>query len=171
MASKIETAEELLERYCKEILDDSPKFDDALKNLISMCSASAKSTNKNDFATILEIAKIISKSYNSHSLLDLGEWTSINIQSEQSSVERLEQIARYKAALYIRVKMINSNVKFSKGLGLTYIRWTLLWPNLKENILKSFDNSDKILSRRVCEYFMLLLDLTISGKMLYTTIY
>mmetsp|Transcript_3305 Transcript_3305/g.5163 ORF Transcript_3305/g.5163 Transcript_3305/m.5163 type:complete len:237 (+) Transcript_3305:23-733(+) len=135
----------VLESYCKEFIEDQPKIDAAVKNMISQYLAqiqtgdehTATATATVSAQEVIAAARLILKEINNFTLLDPVEWGQQYPQDESSSsVDRLDEIARYKAALYMKEKADASGLKASKSFGRKYLiatrMWSVILPRLSE---------------------------------------
>lgn len=127
--------EQILEDLCASLGNEVPKVDTAIKNLI----AKFLSTPENaDFSTeSFASARILLKEFNAMpgSLDNIIDWGSKNPQAEnQSAEDRLSDIAKYKAVLFVSSKIVSVH-KPSKVFGKSFFVWSKCWSMLKENVL------------------------------------
>lgn len=157
------TAENILEKHCKSIMDDLPKVDTVLKNIISLYHATHAEAYADELSEVIAVARMISKTYNSYVLLDICTWGDKNPQNNQNGLERVEDIAKYKAALFIREKLVSSKIRLTAATGKKYIIWTGIWPQIKSNI--QTHEVMESLNPRVRQYFLAIFDLIFESKL------
>jgi hypothetical protein len=130
--SEFDTAEQILENLCASLVNEVPKIDTAVKNLIAKFLSHPE--NADFYTESITSAKILLKEFKevTRSLDNTIDWGTKNAQPEnQSAEDRLSDIAKYKAVLFLCTKVDKPSKVFSKS----FFSWSKCWPALKEKVL------------------------------------
>ena len=139
-----------------EIAADSPKIEQALKNLVSIILAKVMSSNgfinqpQNEVSLIeitpdiaLSCVRIILKSVNDQSLLSPLEWGLINVQGEnQTALSRIDEISKYRVLYSMHLLCLSKSGKVTKLFGKFFFLWSNIWPSLAAKILQEDEIDD-----------------------------
>lgn len=174
--SAFETADDILAGHCSELLDDVPKIDSALKNLIAMCMANvqASSDRASESDAHLQImgaarylhscispllpldnrlyCRAILKEINSHRLVSPAQWGLEHPQEDLPALDRLSSISKYKSAVYLLSKISSQNMKVSKCFGRKYLDATQLWPAIYQKLSATPEASGEIFSSFITQF-------------------
>ena len=115
------------------LVNELPKLDSAMKNMVALLSA--KSILTNDSIPALELlncARVILKCLNEHHMIDVVEWGSLYPQGPtQTAMERIAQLTQYKVARALRSKAQQMGGKPSKLFGKSFILWSGCWNDVR----------------------------------------
>ena len=127
--------EKILEDLCKELLDEAPKLNAALKNMIAKFLGIPE--NADFLQESLAFSKLILKEFTEEvrQLGDVVQFGQKFPQSSDLSTDRFSELAKYKAVIFVRDKTASANLKPSTIFSKTFFRWTMCWPELKAKIL------------------------------------
>lgn len=145
------SAATVLKDYCDEILEDQPKLDAAIKNLISIfLSNISKDEDGNQaavdqlvFQHVMSCARLLSKEFNAALLSDVLVWCEDNPQGETSASDRMTEVAQYKAAKFMLDKVIESGQKPSKIFGKKFLLMTKCWGTLRQKMVQTEESYTK----------------------------
>lgn len=140
----VSSAEQTIELCLDEIIQDSPKINDATKNLISIILGSDLSSNTEVFSVtrtedLLRCGRLLLKALPLIEFLDTPAWGTERPQREdQSADDRISEISKYKVCLYLvnKCKQPN-NASLSKMVGKKFFQYTDCWTRLRNYIVSS----------------------------------
>ena len=156
----------ILENLSKELMNDQPSIDDALKNTISLLVAKGMTTTDAKIANgecvinievAFSIARFISKSINSLDLPSLECWILENPQGDnQLATDRIDEVIKMKVCkfLYDKVKSSSAkdvNAKVTKLFGKKFIIWTKTWDRISAKVLETCEG---MINTQEIEYFL-----------------
>ena len=122
------------------LANDQPKLDAALKNLLSFALAEAKASGgtpqqlQETARSAQAAARSISIAINGLQMPAAPQWGLKNPQGEnESAVDRMESLARYKAAhaMHDKLKQAGPECKTTKYFGRLFLEDTRVWPEVK----------------------------------------
>lgn len=126
-----------LKEYIEELQNEVPRIDAAVKNLITLLVGSKNFEIKD----ALTMGKALLNAVQQTSLLDIDEFCSKYPQRDnQSGLDRLTEVCRYKTVFGLRNLVLDTKAKVSKLFGRKYLIWTKIWPDIlshTQNSLKS----------------------------------
>ena len=114
------------------LVEELPKLDAAMKNIIALLSG--KSTLTNEAIPALELlscARVVLKALNAHELVDVVEWGAKHPQGEQTAMDRITQLTCYKVVRALRIKAQGMGGKPSKLFGKSFILWSGCWKEVR----------------------------------------
>jgi len=156
----------ILEDLSKELMNDQPSIDEALKNTISLLVAKSMTTSEDKIANgeclitadvALACARFISKSINGSDLSSLECWIKENPQGDdQLAVDRIEEITRMKVCKFLYDKVKSSatkdpNAKITKLFGRKFIVYTKTWDAITAKVL---EDCEGMINLQEIEYFL-----------------
>lgn len=165
---EIITAE--MKQLSKEIIDEVPKIETALKNFMSILLAQSATGNtqahrdqEDNFVpltsdSVLRSVRLIIKKINSWMLPDIVQWGFSNPQSEaEAALKRLDTLTRYKVLSSLHGLAIQKGAKPAKLFGLKYFLWSHVWPSLRDSILSDYSSasSPEVLPDEQCLRYIL----------------
>ena len=130
----------LLEDRVDILANDQPKLDAALKNLLSFALAEAKASGgtpqqlQETARSAQAAARSISIAINGLQMPAAPQWGLKNPQGEnESAVDRMESLARYKAAhaMHDKLRQAGPECKTTKYFGRIFVEDTRVWPEVK----------------------------------------
>lgn len=150
------SSDDVTSKLSDEIAADSPKIEQALKNLVSIILAKVMSSNgvinqpQNEVNSIevtpdiaLSCVRIILKSINEQSLLSPLEWGLINVQGEnQTALSRIDEISKYRVLYSMHLLCLSKSGKVTKLFGKLFFLWSNIWPNISAKILQEDEIDD-----------------------------
>jgi hypothetical protein len=84
----------------------------------------------------LSCIRILSKEINSFVLPPLAQWLELHPQQEnETGIERIEKIARYKSLLFLFSKVTSQGLKITKSFGLLFFRYSDCWSMIESGLL------------------------------------
>lgn len=144
------SADELLFGHMNTLLNDSPKLQTALKNIIAILLGSDFSRRSCDDAIdgkitdikafdLLIVSKSLIKAIAQMNLPEAPEWGALHPQLENQTFEqRLDEISQYKAAcMFLKKAKATEKIGLSKIIGKHFFVWTKCMDALRE-ILHAF---------------------------------
>lgn len=144
-----DSAGSILMKHVTELLDDCPKLDVALKNLIAVVLGSDASRRSVDnsqggkvtgitTSDLLLCSKALIKSITDKEYPAAPQWGADNPQREdQSFSDRLAEIGQYKAAVVFFKRAKESKSGVSKIIGRRFIQQTKLMPYIDMSVRES----------------------------------
>jgi hypothetical protein len=133
------------ETILKELMNETPKITEAAKNVLSHelakltvnTSEKAEDSRKVvvfDAPELLSSIKLVLKCITNLQLEDPLEWGRKNSQKpEQSGIQRIEEITKYKAAYALWRRAKNAGQSPSKLLGKTFLQ--IIWTQVRHEVL------------------------------------
>ena len=139
-------AEDILETLANNLMEQKPKIDVALKNLIAYYLGHQQTQGGRDVSTlmptVLKVVQTLSKAIQSMDLIPPQQWTASIPQGDESATERLDSIAKYKVIYTMRNKVVGTGNKVTKTFSYDYFSGAkYLWEKLKENVLADLSSS------------------------------
>ena len=135
-------------RLSKEITEEEPKIEVALKNFMSILLAQSATGNAqahrdrdDNFVpltsdSVLRSVRLLIKKINTWVLPDIVQWGVANPQNEnESAVERLNALTRFKVLGALHGMARQKNAKPTKLFGAKFFHWSRVWPVLRDNLL------------------------------------
>lgn len=125
------TAEEGLKVKVEKYLHETPKLDEGLKTLLSLTIAKNQTIGKEQTrkplsANIcLELIRSLSLAINKIELLEPLAWATKFPQKQNTTgMTRMDEISNYKALVYLRSSLKNSNnkIKVTKAFGVSFLK-------------------------------------------------
>jgi hypothetical protein len=127
--------------YIMLLQNESPKIDMAMKNFISMLIGQSLTLSDIDMSTgmmisftasqALACAKLVLKAIQSYELLDYLAYASAYPQAEQQTgLDRLDELRKYKALRFLRDRVITSKQSVNKFFGKSYFLWSKQWSSI-----------------------------------------
>lgn len=114
----------------KMVAEELPKIDSALKNCASVLSAASLTRSESDPGTSrsqlewINCMKIFYKAVNLQTFKESPQWGVEHPQGqEQSALDRVDQIKRYKVLKSLHDKVLGSDGKPGKYLGKKFFSW------------------------------------------------
>jgi len=124
------------DEVASELMKETPKISEAAKNLLSEVIANC-AVKKVDFDPVeaLGTVQLVLKGIRSMPLLEPSEWIRKNPQEdEQSGLERMEQVTRYKVSYALWKRSTSSGQSPSKLLGRSFLQ--VVWPQVRQYVEK-----------------------------------
>lgn len=165
-----------LEEKCSFIMNEEPKIESAIKNLMAVLLASAvsfstlsqsipalHSEDRDDAlrnriqenlnpGTALICARLLLKAINACELPDIVQWGLDNVQPEdQNGLDRLDDLCKYKVMCLLVNKARAKGGKVCKLFGRSFFPWTRLWQKIREAVVLSNHGAVDV---EVLEYFL-----------------
>lgn len=126
-----------LEAYRNSIVNDEPKIETSLKNLVSiilgrvMSPSTERERELEDRlgpAVVLSCARILLKTINAAQLIDTVVWGTKNPQGiAQLSLQRIEQLTRYNVIVDMHNRAVSKGGKTGKLFGKSFFTWCNNW--------------------------------------------
>lgn len=145
-----ETAEEVvtpeMTLLSKEVTDEEPKIEIALKNFMSILLAQSATSHshRDEFGdpvhitpdTALRSIRVLLKKINSWVLLDVVQWGVEHPQADgETAMARLDSLTRYKVLASLHGLALQKGGKTAKLFGAKFFLWTQVWPALRDSLL------------------------------------
>jgi len=132
----------------KEITEEEPKIEAALKNFMSILLAQSATGNAqahrdrdDNFVpltsdSVLRNVRLLIKKINTWVLPDLVQWGAIHPQNEnEGAMGRLDALTRFKVLYALHRLALQKNAKPAKLFGVKFFHWSRVWPTLRDSIL------------------------------------
>jgi hypothetical protein len=156
MADMARSESQVMDLWIQAIRADSPKIDQAVKNLLAVLLSKPAPTGSSSllnhqsteeveeylFPTqALESARLFLRTLQEHPLQIYDEFCRQVPQTDsQSAIDRLDQVCKYKAVLAVREYVLQEGGKVSKTFGRDYFLSTGQWDSLKQAVRDSFSS-------------------------------
>ena len=126
------------------LMNELPRISDAAKNLLAEELAKGSVEPAEGLAAVQQVLKAV----RAIDMADPIAWGKANPQ-EGSGMKRMEDIARYKAALILWKKALQSNQSPSKLLGKSFLK--LVWKQVREKVLSA--DADNVTNQKIIQAF------------------
>lgn len=168
-------ATEDFEQYILQYENEKPKIDSALKNLISIIVGKSLTSTETDISSgsisfssnqAFTCAKVLLKCVQNYELPNYIEFSTKYLQHEnQSGIQRIIQLSKYKALLLLRNRIISNNQSINKFFGKSYFLDSLVFNDLKESILQTIESNGVVsISMEQAQYFVNLFEKSLTDE-------
>lgn len=151
-ADEVITAE--MTALSKELTEEEPKIEAALKNFMSVLLAQSATGNAQAHRdaddnpvpltsdAVLRSVRLLIKKINAWTLPDVVQWGAANPQSEdEGAVARLDALTRVKVLSALHGLAMQRGGKPAKLFGAKFFYWSRAWPALRDSLLNEHTDS------------------------------
>jgi hypothetical protein len=152
MADMTDTMVDEMSEKCSSLMNEQPKIESAVKNLISVLLAENMTIASNDFerqeamtpSAVIACARKIVKYINDYSLKDVVQWGVDHPQgSEETASDRIDSLANYKVAYFMWAKAKSKSGKLCKIFGFNLLLWSRMLDNMYVDIMETYGSDPK----------------------------
>jgi len=143
------------------IRTEQPKIDASVKNFLSVLIAKgqkdpavARSVSSSTSSTVdslidlsphflMDYAKLFLSCVQQTEMIDYSEYFTLNLQkADESAIDRLNEMCKYKAFYAYRQHVIQSGQKVSKHFGRSYFTFANIWSRIRGQYLSRLESGE-----------------------------